>query len=123
MLLKLGIIATILIVGGIIFSSEIQQYFPNTSTDGVNSLKTDVNTLTTESFESAEQKITSSAEQAGTKLSDFGHQSVQTAENTINSSVEQAETKLSEIKQDSSEFIEENITDKFEFLNSTKDSD
>lgn len=123
MLLKLGIIATILIVGGIIFSSEIQQYLPNTSTDGVNSLKTDVNTLTTESFESAEQKITSSAEQAGTKLSDFGHQSVQTAENTINSSVEQAETKLSEIKQDSSEFIEENITDKFEFLNSTKESD
>ena len=123
MLLKLGIIATILIVSGIIFSSEIQQYFPNTSTDGANSLKTDVNTLTTESFESAEQKITSSAEQAGTKLSDFGHQSVQTAENTINSSVEQAETKLSEIKQDSSEFIEENITDKFEFLNSTKESD
>lgn len=123
MLLKLGIIATILIVGGIIFSSEIHQYFPNTSTDGVNSLKTDVNTLTTKSFESAEQKITSSVEQAGTKLSDFGHQSVQTAENTINSSVEQAETKLSEIKQDSSEFIEENITDKFEFLNSTKESD
>ena len=123
MLLKLGIIASILIVGGFIFSSEIQQYFPNTSTDGVNSLKTDVNTLTTKSFESAEQKITSSAEQAGTKLSDFGHQSVQTAENTINSSVEQAETKLSEIKQDSSEFIEENITDKFEFLNSTKESD
>ncbi len=123
MLLKLGIIATILVVGGIIFSSEIQQNFPNTSTDGVNSLKTDVNTLATNSFESAEQKITSSAEQAGTKLSDFGHQSVQTAENTINSSVEQAETKLSEIKQDSSEFIEENIADKFEFLNSTKDSD
>jgi uncharacterized membrane protein YhiD involved in acid resistance len=123
MLLKLGIIATILIAGGIIFSSEIQEILPNTSTSGVDSLKTDVNTLTTKSFESAEQKIDSSVEQAGTKLSDFGHQTVQTAENTINSSVEQVETKLSEIKQDSSEYIEENITDKFSFLNSTKESD
>ena len=123
MLLKLGIIATILVVGGIIFSAEIQQNFPNTSTNGVNSLKTDVNTSTTKSLESTEQKIASSVEQAGTKLSDFGHQSVQMAENTINSSIEQGETKLSEIKQDSSEFIEENITDKFSFLNSTKESD
>jgi len=120
MLLKLGIIATILIAVGIIFSSEIQEILPNTSTNGVDSLKTDVNTLTTKSFESAEKKIGSSVEQIETKLSDFGHQTVQTAENAINSSVEQVETKLSEIKQDSSEYIEENITDKISFLNSTK---
>ncbi len=56
MLLKLGIMAAILVVGGIIFSSEIQAIFPNTSTTAVNSLETDVNTLTTKSFESAGQK-------------------------------------------------------------------
>ncbi len=117
MLVKLGIIAAILVVGGIIFSSEIQAIFPNTSTDGVNSLESDVNALTTKSFESAGQKIESSAEKVGTKLSDIGHQTVQTAEGTINSSVEQVGTKLSEIKQNSTEYVEENISDKFSFLN------
>lgn len=117
MLLKLGIIAAILVVGGIIFSSEIQAILPNTSTTGVNSLETDVNTLTTKSFESAEQKIGSSVEKAETKLSDMSQQTIQTAESTINSSVEQVETKLSEIKQNSTEYVEENISDKFSFFN------
>ncbi len=117
MLLKLGIIAAILVVGGIIFSSEIQSIFPNTSTTVVNSLETDVSTLTTKSIESAGQKIESSIEKVETKLSDIGHQTIQTAENTINSSVEQVETKLSEIKQNSTDYVEETIDNNFSFLN------
>ena len=117
MLLKLGIIAAILVVGGFIFSSEIQQIFPNTSTTAVNSFETDVNTLATKSFESTEQKISSSVEKAENKLSDIGQQTIQTAESTINSSVEQVETKLSEIKQDSTDYVEEYIPDKLPFLN------
>lgn len=93
MLLKLGLISIILIIGGIIFSSEIQEFFPNTSTSGVNSLKSDVKTLTTNSIESAEQKI--------------------------ESSIDQTQTKFVEIKNNSSKFIEEKITNKISFLNSS----
>ncbi|HUT05800.1 MAG TPA: hypothetical protein VMW74_03805 [Nitrosopumilaceae archaeon] len=117
MILKLGILVVILVVGGIIFSSEIQTYFPNTSSTGINSLETDVNTITTKSLESAEKKIGSSVDKVESKISDIGHQTVQTAENSINSSVDQVETKLSEIKQNSTEYVEEKISDKFSFLN------
>jgi len=94
MFLKLVIIGVILIIGGTVFSSEIHELFPNTSTEGVNSIKSDVKILTTKSIESAENKI--------------------------ESSIDKTETKFTEIKQDSSEFIEEKITDKIPFLNSTK---
>ena len=120
MFLKIGIIASILVVGGIVFSSEIQAILPNTSTTGIDSFETDVNTLTSKSFESAEQKIGSSVKKAETKLTDFGHQTTDTAKSTINSSAEQIETKLSEIKQNSTEYVEENISDKFSFLDPSK---
>jgi len=94
MLLKLGIIGIFLIISGLIFSSEIQSFFPNSSTSGVNSLKSDVKILTTNSIESAEQKI--------------------------ESSINQTQTKIIEIKQNSSNYIEENITNKILILNSSK---
>ena len=53
MFLKIGIIASILVVGGIVFSFEIQAILPNTSTTGIDSFETDVNTITSKSFESA----------------------------------------------------------------------
>jgi len=45
MLLKLGILEVILIIGGIVFSGEIQEFFPNTNTKGVNSIKSNVKIL------------------------------------------------------------------------------
>ncbi len=90
MLLKIGLIAAILVVGGVIFSSEIQAIFPNTSTTGLDSFETDVNTLTEKSLESAEQKI--------------------------GSGVDKIETKLSEFKQNSTEYVEEKISEKLSFL-------
>jgi len=94
MLLKLGILGVILIIGGIVFSSEIQEFFPNTSTNGVNSVKSDVKILTSKSIESVEDKIELSMKKTGSKLI--------------------------EIKQNSSEYIEEKISDKISFLNSSK---
>ncbi len=94
MLLKLGILGVILIIGGIVFSDEIQEFFPNTSTKGVNSIKSDVKILTSKSIESAEDKI--------------------------ELSLKKTESKLIEIKQDSSEYIEEKISNKISFLNSSK---
>lgn len=94
MIIKLGILTGLLILGGIIFSSEIQSFFPNTSTNGVDSLKSDVKILTTKTVETAEEKI--------------------------ESSINQTHTKLVEIKGESSDYIEKKITDKITFLNSTK---
>ena len=94
MLLKLGILTGILILGGFIFSSQIQSFFPNTSTNGVDSLKSDVKILTAKSIETAEEKI--------------------------ESSINQTQVKLVEIKEDSSEYLEKKITNKISFLNSTK---
>lgn len=94
MLLKLGILGVILIIGGIVFSGEIQEFFPNTSANGVNSIKSDVKILTSKSIESAEDKI--------------------------EVSMKKTESKLIEIKQNSSEYIEEKISNKISFLNSSK---
>jgi len=94
MLLKLGILGMILIIGGIVFSGEIQEFFPNTSINGVDSIKSDVKILTSKSIESAENKI--------------------------EISMKKTESKLIEIKQNSSEYIEEKISNKISFLNSSK---
>ena len=94
MLLKLGILGVILIIGVIIFSSEIQEFFPNTSTAGINSLKSDAKMITSKSIATAEDKI--------------------------EISIKKTESKLIEIKQDSSEYIEEKISNEIPFFNSTK---
>ena len=91
MLLKLGILGVILIISGIVFSGEIQEFFPNISTDGVNSIKSDVKILTSKSIESAEDKI--------------------------EISMKKTESKLIEIKQNSSGYIEKKISNKISFLN------
>ena len=45
MLIKLGIIAAVLILGGMMFSTEITTLFPSTSALLADSLKDDINTL------------------------------------------------------------------------------
>lgn len=120
MFLKIGIIAGVLVLGGFIFSAEIQSIFPNTTTTTVNSLETDVKTLTSTSIITAEKKISSSVKEAETKISEIGHKTAETAEGTINSSVEKVGTKLSEFKQNSTQYVEETIDDNFSFLNSNK---
>ncbi len=60
MFLKLGIVGVLLIVGGIVFSSEINGFFSNTSTSIIESLKHDVNNISQKATESIENKIESS---------------------------------------------------------------
>ncbi|MBT3328942.1 MAG: hypothetical protein HN384_03265, partial [Nitrosopumilus sp.] len=57
MFIKLGIIAGILILGGMIFSNEIDTLFPSTSTNVVNSLKEDVSNFGTKATDSVEKRI------------------------------------------------------------------
>ena len=44
-------------IGGIAFSSEISTLFPNTSTTAANSLKDDVQNLSSKTVDSAEKKL------------------------------------------------------------------
>ena len=56
MFIKLGIIAGILILGGMIFSTEIDTLFPSTSASVVDSLKTDVSDFGSKASDSVEKK-------------------------------------------------------------------
>ena len=120
MILKLALLGSILIVGSIFFTSQIQEIFPNTSSDGVNSLKSDVSSLTTSSIDIVEEKIEISVKKTENKISEFGHIAVNKAENTIESSVKEAENKFSEIQQNSKEYFEKNITKKISAANSNQ---
>ncbi|MDX1440839.1 MAG: hypothetical protein R3237_00075 [Nitrosopumilaceae archaeon] len=90
MIIKITIIGALVIAGGILFGSEIKEFFPQSTSTGVDSLKSDVKTLATHT--------------------------IQTAEKTIESSVETAETKLTEIKQNSTDFVEEKIVSNIPFI-------
>jgi len=56
MLIKLGIIAAVFVLGGMIFSTEITALFPNTSELLSDSLKNDINALNTKITNSAENR-------------------------------------------------------------------
>ena len=62
MLLKIGIIAGILIFGGFIFSSEISGLFPSTSESLVESLKNDINEISTKASDSVENQFDNSVD-------------------------------------------------------------
>ena len=57
MLIKLGIIAGVIILGGMIFSTEIDNLFPTTSATVIDSLKNDVTSLGSKASDSVEHRI------------------------------------------------------------------
>lgn len=73
MFIKLGIIAGIVILGGMIFSTEINNIFPSTSATVVDSLKTDVVDLSTKTSDSIEQRIDESIDQIVTETNNAGN--------------------------------------------------
>ena len=68
MFIKLGIIAGILILGGMIFSNEIDTLFPSTSTNVVNSLKEDVSNFGIKATDSVEKRIDESIDKIVDKI-------------------------------------------------------
>ena len=60
MLIKLGIIAAVLILGGMMFSTEITELFPSTSVLLADSLKDDINALNEKVTNSAENRLDTS---------------------------------------------------------------
>ncbi len=70
MLLKLGIIGTFLILGGMMFSTEISALFPNTSASFLDSVKNDINLLNEKISNSAEERLDTSVDKLVENVSD-----------------------------------------------------
>ena len=76
MLIKLGIIAAVLILGGMMFSTEITTFFPNTSALLADSLKDDINALNEKVTNSAENRLDTSIDKTIQSVSDSIYQGI-----------------------------------------------
>ena len=76
MLIKLGIIGAVLVLGGMMFSTEIITLFPNTSALLSDSLKDDINGLNEKVTNSAENRLDSSIDKTIQNISDSVYEGI-----------------------------------------------
>ncbi len=76
MLIKLGIIGAILVLGGMMFSTEIITLFPNTSALLSDSLKDDINGLNEKVTNSAENRLDASIDKTIQSISDSVYEGI-----------------------------------------------
>ena len=76
MLIKLGIIVGVLVLGGMMFSTEITSLFPSTSALLADSLKNDIDALNSKVTNSAENRLDSSIDQTIQGVSDSVYQGI-----------------------------------------------
>jgi hypothetical protein len=103
MFIKLGIIAGIVILGGMIFSNEIDNLFPTTSATVLDSLKNDVNIFGSKASDSVEQRIDSSIDKIVDKTSE-------SISNEISDAGDKISNEISEAKESSQKTIKEEIS-------------
>ena len=103
MLIKLGIIAGIVILGGMIFSTEIGNIFPTTSASIFDSLMDDVTNFGTNAVDSADQRIDESIYKIVDKTSNSLTNEISEAGNKISNNI-------SEAKESSQKTITEEIS-------------
>ncbi len=100
MFIKLGIIGGIIILGGMIFSNEIDNLFPTTSATVFDSLKNDVSNFGTDASDAVEQRIDSSVD----KIVDKTAESIS---DEISSAGDKVANEISDVKESSQEIIKE----------------
>ena len=93
MLIKLGIIGTVLVLGGLMFSTEIITLFPNTSALLADSLKDDINGLNEKVTNSAENRLDTSIDKTIQSISDSVYDGITETGNKL---VENVNEKISE---------------------------
>ena len=76
MLIKLGIIAAVLILGGMMFSTEITTLFPSTSALLADSLKDDINAINEKVTNSAGNSLDTSIDKSIQSVSDSVYQGI-----------------------------------------------
>jgi len=103
MFIKLGIIAGIVILGGMIFSTEIDNMFPNTSATVFDSLMDDMSNFGSIASDSVEQRIDESVDKIIDKTSN-------SITNEINEVGDKITNEISEAKESSQKIINEEIS-------------
>ena len=103
MFIKLGIIIGIIILGGMIFSNEIDSFLPTTSATVVESLKNDMNIFGTKTLDSVEQRIDSSID----KIVDKTNESIS---NEISNVGDKVSNEISDVKESSQKSIKEKVS-------------
>jgi len=103
MFIKLGIIAGIIILGGMVFSNEIDVLFPSTSATVVNSLKDDVSNFGTIASESVEKRIDESVDKIVDKTSNAITEEISDIGNDISN-------EISDVRKSSQQTITEKIS-------------
>ncbi len=103
MFIKLGIIAGIVILGGMIFSTEIDNIFSTTSATVSDSLIDDVTNFGTKASDSVEQRIDESIDKIADKTSN-------SITNEISEAGDKITSELTEAKESSQKIINEEIS-------------
>ena len=103
MFIKLGIVTGIIILGGMIFSNEINNLFPTTSTTVLDSLNNDVTNFGSKASNSIEQRIDSSID----KIVDTTTESIS---EEISEAGDKVTNKISKAKESSQKAIKEEIS-------------
>ena len=109
MLIKLGIIGAILILGGMMFSTEITTLFPSTSALLSDSLKNDINSLNDKITNSAENRLDTSIDRTIQSVSDSVYEGIT---DTGDKLVENVNEKISEGITDTGDKLVENVNEK-----------
>ena len=104
MFIKLGIIAGILILGGMIFSNEIDTLFPSTSANVVDSLKEDISNFGAKATDSVEKRIDDSIDKIVDKTGDA-------ITNEISEAGDKISDEISDVKESSKQKIDEKFSD------------
>ena len=103
MFIKLGIIAGIIILGGMIFSNEIDTLFPSTSASVFDSLKQDASNFGSKASDSVEQRIDSSIDKIVDKTTESISEEISEAGDKVTN-------EISEAKESSQKAIKEEIS-------------
>ena len=111
MLIKLGIIGAILILGGMMFSTEITTLFPSTSALLSDSLKNDINSLNDKITNSAENRLDTSIDRTIQSVSDSVYEGIT---DTGDKLVENVNEKISEGITDTGDNIKTQIVESSE---------
>jgi len=109
MWIKLGIIAAVLILGGMMFSTEITTLFPNTSALLADSLKDDINALNEKVTNSAGNRLDSSIDETIQNVSDSVYEGITETGDKL---VENVNEKISEGITETGDKLVENVNEK-----------
>ena len=125
MSIKLGIIATVLILGGMMFSTEITELFPSTSVLLADSLKDDINSLNEKVTNSAENRLDTSIDKTIQSVSDSVYQGItETGDKLVENVNEKISEGITETGDNiKTEIIESSESSKDIFTNKISDFD